>query len=41
MTTIEEITALLQGLPESTLEQVRVFVEFLKHQQATAGATAQ
>lgn len=40
MTTIEEITALLQGLPESTLEQVRVFVEFLKHQHAAAGATA-
>lgn len=40
MTTIEEITVLLQGLPESTLEQVRTFVEFLKEKHDVAGATS-
>lgn len=38
MTTVEEITALLQGLPEASLEQVRLFVESLRRETASAPA---
>ncbi len=38
MATVEEITALLQGLPEASLDQVRQFVQSLREQERGRGA---